>query len=304
MATRPIRGIIPPVPTIVDDQGRLDRPGMAALIDRVVASGVDGMLILGSGGEFCHMPAALRKEVAEFAVSHTAGRLPILLGIGAPGTGEVVDFGRHAQSLGVAGVLVVNPFYAKLSRDGLFRHYATVAEALDVPVFLYNFPALTGQELEVGLVRDLALAFDTIAGIKDTVDTLGHTRQVILDVKARRPDFLVYSGYDEYLLDVLVLGGDGGIPASANFAPEIACGLYRAFQERDLERIVALQRRLATLSALYTLDTPFFGLVKEAIRLTGSAVSTAVLPPALVPSAETKAELVAVLQRAGVAVTA
>lgn len=300
MNTERFRGVIPPVPTIVDETGALDKKGMAVLIERVVASGVNGMLLLGSGGEFCHMSTALRKEVAEFTVKQVAGRMPVLLGVGACGTAEVIDLGRHAASIGVDAVLVVNPYYAKLSEEALFRHYQKIAATLEVPVLLYNFPALTGQELTVELVKRLALSCPNIVGIKDTVDSISHTRQLITDVKSARPDFLVFSGFDEYLLDTLILGGDGGVPASSNYAPDICCGIYKAFQNNDLAAITGLEQRLARLMPIYSLDTPYFGLVKEAIRLTGSDISTAVLAPALTPTPETKEKLVDILTKAGV----
>lgn len=295
-----LKGIIPPVPTIVDDQGHLDQAGMAALLERLIASGVNGLLLLGSGGEFCHMPPALRKEVAAFAGRQVAGRLPLLLGISAPGTEEVIDYGRHAASVGADAALVVNPYYAHLTEEALFRHYRKIAETLELPVILYNFPALTGQELTVGLVRRLALACPNIVGIKDTVENPGHTRELVVAVKGARPDFLVFSGFDELMIDNLLDGGDGGVPATANFAPDICCGIYRAFCEQDFASLLLLQRRLARLSRIYALDTPFFGVVKEAIRLTGLDISPAVLSPTLPPSDETKAELKKVLIAAGV----
>lgn len=300
MSILALKGIIPPVPTIVDAQGKLDRAGMATLIERLVASGVNGLLILGSGGEFCHMAPALRKEVASFAAQQLAGRLPLLLGISAPGTDEVIDYGRHAAEIGANAVLVVNPYYAHLSEEAIFQHYKKITDALDLPVILYNFPALTGQDLSVDLVRRLALSCPGIIGIKDTVETPGHTRELVTEVKGARPDFLVFSGYDELLIDNLLVGGDGGIPATTNFAPDICCGIYKAFCEKDFDRLLVLQRRLAKLSRIYALDTPFFGVIKEAIRLTGSDISTAVVSPSLPPSAETKAKLVEVLARAGV----
>ncbi|MEF2073078.1 dihydrodipicolinate synthase family protein [Consotaella aegiceratis] len=295
-----LKGVIPPVPTIVDDRGRFDEEGMAMLLDRIIASGVHGMLITGSGGEFSHMSVEMRKQVIAFAVRHTNGRLPVMAGIGMPGTQEVLELGRHAEAVGADAVLVVNPYYALLSEEALYQHYRTIAGALRVPVYLYNFPALTGQDLSVQMIKRLALDFETIAGLKDTVDCKSHTRQVIVEVKSQRPDFKVFAGYDEYMLDTLILGGDGGIPASANFAPEICCGIYEAFQNRDVETIIALERRLAHLSAIVALDAPFFGLLKEAVRLTGSPdLSTAVLAPALHPTEEKKAILVDLLKRAG-----
>jgi len=295
-----LRGVIPPVPTIVDQNELLDIEGMGKVIDTLTSSGVNGLLFLGSGGEFCHMTNRMRKEVADFVVPYTNGRLPVLVGIGAPGTAEVIDLGLHAQAAGADGVLVVNPYYALLSQDHLYRHYAKIAESLSIPVFLYNFPALTGQDLNISLIASLANDFHNIAGIKDTVDTISHTRQIITRVKADRPDFMVFSGFDEYLWDNLVLGGNGAIPASSNIAPEICCGIFKAFEERDLPQAIALQRRLAQLVQLYTLEPAHFGVIKEAMRMTGLDISTATLAPITPLSEDKKEMLAAILTRAGV----
>jgi 4-hydroxy-tetrahydrodipicolinate synthase len=300
MKIQNLRGVIPPVPTIVDHEETLDRDGMGKVIDKLASSGVNGLLFLGSGGEFCHMSNRMRKEVTEFVVPYTNGRLPVLIGIGAPGTSEAIDLGLHAQAAGADGVLVVNPYYALLSQDHLYRHYARIAEALSIPVFLYNFPVLTGQDLNIALIASLAKDFPNIAGIKDTVDSISHTRQIITQVKAVRPDFMVFSGFDEYLWDNLVLGGNGAIPASSNIAPEICCGIFKAFEERNLAAAIALQKRLAQLVQLYTLEPAHFGVIKEAMRVTGLDISTATMAPITPMPEDKKAALAAILTRAGV----
>ncbi|MTJ79470.1 MAG: dihydrodipicolinate synthase family protein [Telmatospirillum sp.] len=294
------RGVFPPVPTVVDAAGRLDKKGMAALIDKLIADGVNGMLFLGSGGEFCHMPKEMRFEVAAFAVRHTDGRVPVLLGISSPSTAETIEFGIHADTLGVDGVLVVNPYYALLGQDSLYHHFRSVAEAVRTPVILYNFPALTKQNLEVDLVARLADDVSNIIGIKDTVDNASHVREIINIVRPRHPDFVIFTGFDEYMMDALVLGANGGIPATANFAPAVTCGLYKAFIEKDFEGMFARQRQLARLSRIYELDRPFFGAIKQAIRLCGLDISTEVLAPVQKLSAAKTKLLVDILDKAGV----
>lgn len=294
-----LKGVIPPVPTIVDGQGNLDKVGMGKVIDRLLSSDVQGLLFLGSGGEFCHMGNALRKEVAEFAISHTNGRRPVLIGIGAPGTAEVLDLGRHALRSGADGVLVINPYYALLSQEHLVHHYRRIADQLDLPIFLYNFPALTGQDINIPLIQSLARNCANIVGIKDTVDNISHTRNIITTVKAERPDFMVFSGFDEYLLDNLILGGDGAIPATSNIAPEICCGIHRAVEARDMETAIVLQRRLAQLVRLYTLEPAHFGVIKEAMRMMGLDISTTPLPPITPLSDEKKTILRGILESGG-----
>ncbi|QBH96729.1 dihydrodipicolinate synthase family protein [Limnobaculum zhutongyuii] len=289
------RGVFPPVPTIFHADGRLDTVGMGALIDKLVNDGVDGMLILGSGGEFCHMPKAQRFDVAEFAVKHIAGRVPVLLGISSPSTQEVVEFGQHADKLGVDAVLVLNPYYALLNEEYMYNHFRTVAESIRSPVILYNFPALTGQDISVSLIARLAKEVSNIIGIKDTVDNISHVREVINQVRPIRPNFVVFSGYDEYMMDTLIMGGNGAIPATSNFAAQITCGIYRAFKAKDYETMFELQRQLSRLSTVYSLETPFFGVIKQAIKLCGLNISTEVLAPVKKLSEEKKQQLMKVL---------
>ncbi len=294
------KGIFPPVPTIVDDNGELDRAGMAVMIDHVISNGADGMLILGSGGEFSHFSSEQRKQIAEFSLQYVAGRVPVLIGIACASTAETIQLGKHAEKAGAQGVLVVNPYYAKLSEEARFTHYKRIAEALNVPVFLYNFPELTGQDIGLNVITRLAREVPNIVGIKDTIDNISHTREIINQVHCFRPDFIIFSGYDEYLLDTLMLGGHGGIPATFNFAPNITRGIYQAVQQNDLATAKALQQQLSGLSPLYALEQPFFGVIKTAIKLSGVDISTAVVPPALPLNEEKIAQVKNILSRISV----
>lgn len=294
MSTK-FRGIFPPVPSIVDAQGELDKVGMARMLEHVIESGADGMLILGSGGEFSQFSSQQRKEIAAFCLHHVNGRVPVLIGIACSGTVETIELGRHAQEHGADGVLVVNPYYAKLSDDARFMHYKRIADALKTPVFLYNFPDLTGQDIGLDIITRLAKEVPNIVGIKDTIDNISHTREIINRVHTFRPDFIIFSGYDEYMLDTLLLGGHGGIPATFNFAPTITRSIYQAFLDNDLEKARYFQQQLAKLSPLYALEQPFFGVIKTAIKLSGLDISTAVVAPALPLSDEKTAVVKTIL---------
>ncbi|HEY0209317.1 dihydrodipicolinate synthase family protein [Acerihabitans sp.] len=293
-------GVFPPVPTIFTPQGKLDKMGMATLLDHLIDSSVDGILLLGSGGEFCHMTKEQRFDVAEFCVAHINHRVPVLLGISSCGTQEVIEFGLHADRLEVDGVLVLNPYYVTLTDEYMYQHFKTVAENIATPVLLYNFPALTGQDISVDLMVRLAHDVHNIIGIKDTVDNISHIREIVNQVRPVRPDYIIFAGYDEYMMDTLILGGNGGIPATANIAPQITCGLYQAWREKDYETMFSLQRRLSAFSTIYGLDSPFFGIIKKAIRLSGVDISTEVLLPVKMPNDERVAELTSLMQRAGI----
>ncbi|MFT4173346.1 MAG: dihydrodipicolinate synthase family protein [Rhodocyclaceae bacterium] len=301
MPVKQFRGVIPPVPTILDEAGNFDARGMGVLIDHLLESDVDGFLFLGSAGEFAHLSTEQRQQIAEFCVARVAGRLPVIIGTAACSTVEVMRLNRHAASIGADAVMVVNPYYARLTEERIYLHYREIAETSELPVLLYNFPALTGQDLSIELVQRLAHDCPNIVGIKDTVDCMSHIRRLILEVKGTRPDFIVLCGFDEYMLDTLLLGGDGAIPATSNFAPEICCGLYRAYLDGNLNAAGQYMQRLAALSRIYSTDTPFTGLIKEALRMTGVDVSTAVARPATRPDAGIRESLIGILDRAGVA---
>lgn len=292
MAKAPLfRGNIPPVPTIWTAEGQFDRVGMGHMLDFVIDGGADAVFCCGSAGEFSQMSEAQRREVAEFAVRHVAGRVPVLIGIASCSTHQAIEFGLHATAIGADGVVAVNPYYALLLPDNIMLHYRRLTAAVDLPLILYNFPALTGQDLSPAMIRDLALECPNIVGVKDTTDTARHLRDVIRTVKPLRPDFAVYAGFDEYLLETLIMGGDGGFPSAMNFAPHIPAGIWRAFQEQDGARLIALQRQLCLCPPMFGLEAPFYAVVKEAAKMVGVDISTHVLPPA-VPLTEAKREMV------------
>lgn len=294
------KGVIPPVPTLLSEDERLDEPSMARLIDRLIDSDVDGLFFLGSAGEFAHMSEALRFQTAEFCVHYVNQRKPVLLGIAHSGTRETIRYGLHAEKIGADGVVAVNPFYNPLSEENLYLHYLRLAQALTLPIMLYNFPALTGQSIPVSVIARLAQECPNIVGLKDTVDTLSHIRETIHAVKPLRPDFAVFAGYDEYLFGTLILGGDGAIPASANFAPELTCGIYRAWGEGDYAQAVKLQQQLSYIPALYGYDQPFYNVIKYAIQLTGLDISVNALQPAAPLTEALKTQIKQALEQSGV----
>lgn len=295
VTNRKFHGIIPPVPTILFKEGQIDEKGMGNLIDFLIHSKVDGLFFLGSGGEFGQMPVELRKEVVEFTIRYVNGRVPVLIGTGTPSTNETISLSLHAKSMGADGVVVINPYYYKLTEESLFQHYSEIAENVDLPIILYNYPELTGQDLAPDFVLRLVNKYPNIVGIKDTVLAVGHTRELIQTIKSEHPDFAVFSGYDEHLLNTLSLGGDGSIPLTSSFAPEISVGIYQSFKEGDYAQAIDLHQQLASLLPLYKLDSPFMNVVKEAIRLRGIEISTDVLAPVRSLSPEKKEQVYSIL---------
>ncbi|WP_437891093.1 dihydrodipicolinate synthase family protein [Phytobacter sp. V91] len=284
-------GIIPPVSSTFDRDGNPDKTAMQAVADFLIEKGVDGLFYLGTGGEFSQMNTHQRMAFAEAAVAIADKRVPVLIGVGSPSTEEAVKLARHAEACGADAVVAINPYYWKVAPRNLDDYYQQIARSVSLPVIIYNFPDLTGQDLTPAIVKRLVLANDNIVGIKDTIDSVGHLRAMINTVKAVRPDFSVFCGYDDHLLNTLLLGGDGSITASVNFAPELSVGIYRAWQQNDLATAATLNKKLLQLPSIYALETPFVSLIKYAMQCVGLPVNTYCLPPILEASEEAKAQV-------------
>jgi len=280
MKTSRFKGVIPPVSTLFHPDGTIDQKSMEILIDSLIAAEVDGLFFLGTGGEFSQMSVEERMQLAEFAVRYVNHEVPVLIGTGGTNTREVIALSQHAYSIGADAVVVINPYYWGLTEENLFKHYSEIAESVDLPILLYNFPNLTGQDLTPDFVLKLVDSHSNVVGIKETIDSIGHISEMILKVKGKHSDFSVLCGFDNHLLNTLQMGGDGTISASGNFAPELSVGIYKAFMNEDYEEAKRLNKQLTVLPLLYQIDSPFVNVVKEAIKLSGLDISTYVLPPA------------------------
>ncbi|MEN3930008.1 dihydrodipicolinate synthase family protein [Microvirga sp. W0021] len=276
-----LHGIIPPVASIVTADGALNPKGMQNMIDALITGGVHGLFFLGSASEVMHMTDKLRQEVLELSVAHTNKRLPVLVGAIGCGTQSVIEYAQAAERAGADGLVLLNPYYSAMPEEALFKHFARIMDKVSIPAVIYNLPMATNQSMSPAFIKRLAMEIPSIIGCKDTVDTFGHLRELLLTIKPERPDFAIFSGFDEYLLDTLLLGGEGCVPASANFAPHLTVGLYEAFQKKDWDSIVKLNRKVGIASKLYTMGPPFYGAMKEAARQAGVDITTDVLAPAL-----------------------
>ena len=127
-------GIIPPVSTIFTADGQLDKSGTAALIDALIKAGVDGLFFLGSGGEFSQLSGEERKTIARFAIDHVDRRVPVLIGTGGTNARETIELSQHAQGAGADGIVVINPYYWKVSEANLIRYFEQVADSVTLPV--------------------------------------------------------------------------------------------------------------------------------------------------------------------------
>lgn len=266
--TTTIRGSIHALVTPFHDDESLNLDQMRVHTDRAVQAGADGVFCLGTNGEFFQQTEDERLAVLEAVVDATGGRVPVYGGAGAVGTKETVRIAQRMQASGADVLSVITPYFAAASQDELYRHFAVVADAVDIPVLIYNIPARTGNTITPATVARLA-EIDNIAGVKDSSGNFDAILQII---ELTDPDhFAVLAGTDSLVLPTLQAGGAGGITAVANVYPRTMVEIFQRWAAGDLDGARAAQASIRRLRNLFTLGNPNT-IVKAATNSAGEAV--------------------------------
>ena len=212
-----LQGSLVAIVTPMHQDGSLDLKALRALIDFHVAQGTDGIVIVGTTGESPTVNFDEDCLLIKTAVEHSAGRVPVIAGTGANSTTEAIELTSAAKDLGADACLLVAPYYNKPSQEGLYQHFRSVAETVDIPQILYNVPGRTGCDIVNDTVLRL-VQIPNIVGIKDATGNIERGTDLLL----RAPtDFAVYSGDDATAMSLMLLGGRGVISVTANVAPRL-----------------------------------------------------------------------------------
>ncbi|AEE14498.1 Dihydrodipicolinate synthase [Thermodesulfobium narugense DSM 14796] len=273
------RGVYVASITILDENGDFDLMKMAAHIDNLINNGVDGILFLGSTGEFYSFSIEQKKKFASFAVNAVNKRVKVLIGTGSTNINEVIEMSKYSKEIGADGVTIVSPYYFGPSESAAEQYFGKIAQSVDIPIMLYNFPARTGTELSAEVVLNLAKKYHNIVSLKDTVDNISHTRKVIQKVKSIRSDFTVLSGFDEYYVLNRLSGGDGVLCALANVDPKLFVSLHKAYENKDSVTIEKCAKKISVLMNLYECTDLFVTGIKAAVKINGLDISTFTNPP-------------------------
>lgn len=261
-----------PAVTALDADGEIDRDGNVAVWEHILGGGIDGIVLLGSTGEFFALRPDQKRTLIDLAVEHVAPRGELVVGTTSMRLDETVELSRYALTAGAHAVIVVGPYYFALDDAAVEEWFSQVAAQVDGPVYLYNFPARTGYDLSPEVTRNLLRRHPNVVGYKDTVFEVGHTRRLLAEVLPEFPDFRVLAGFDENLHHVVTSGGAGAIGGLANLYPEICAAYARAVDGGDAAAIAVQQRRVDRLMGLYSIGVPFFPLLKEGMVRRGVAL--------------------------------
>jgi 4-hydroxy-tetrahydrodipicolinate synthase len=274
------RGSLVALITPMRADGTLDEAALARFVEWQIAEGTNGLVPVGTTGESPTLSHAEHKRVVEIVLDVAKGRVPVIAGAGSNSTAEAIELARHARSVGADGALVVTPYYNKPTQEGLFLHFTAIADAVDLPIIIYNIPPRSVIDMSVETMARLA-KHPNIVGVKDATANLArplHTRA------ACGPDFCQLSGEDHTALAFLAAGGHGCISVTGNVAPKLCASMQRAWAEGRIDEAMAIQDRLLPLhDALFAETSP--GPVKFAASLLGFSAAHCRLPLAPIADA-------------------
>jgi 4-hydroxy-tetrahydrodipicolinate synthase len=290
-----ITGSLVAIVTPMKGDGAIDVARFRSLIDWHVAEGTDGIVVVGTTGESPTVNFDEHKELIRVAVEHSKGRIPIIAGTGGNSTAEAIELTESAKKAGATACLSVVPYYNKPTQEGLYRHFRAVAEAVELPMILYNVPGRTVADLQNDTVLRLA-ALPGIIGIKDATANLERGTDLI---KRAPRNFAIYSGEDSTALALILMGGQGVISVTANVAPKLMHQMCAAALVGDVKRAREINLRLLPLHQRLFLEANPIP-VKWALAQMGQIDDGIRLP--MVPLSETFHEAVReALHEAGIA---
>ena len=232
--------------------GAVDDAKLRELVEFHVTHGTDGVIPCGTTGESPTLSHDEHKRVVEIVVEAAGGRVPVIAGTGSNSTAEAIDLTAHAKRAGATGALVVNPYYNRPTQEGLYRHFRAVAEAVDIPILVYNIASRTAVNVETDTLARLVKDCSNVVGVKEASGSLDQMTQVIL---ACGPEFSVLSGDDNITLPLMSVGGRGVVSVVANFVPRETVEMTHAALAGDWKRARDLHLRLFPLSRAMFIET-------------------------------------------------
>ncbi|MBB2999620.1 MAG: 4-hydroxy-tetrahydrodipicolinate synthase [Paraburkholderia tropica] len=236
-------GSIPAIVTPMHEDGSLDLPAFRKLVDWHVEEGTDGLVVVGTSGESATLDVEEHILMVKTAVEHAAGRMPIIAGAGGNSTAEAIELSKHAKDVGAQATLQVVPYYNKPTQEGMYRHFAKIAETVDLPVVLYNVPGRTVADMTNETILRLAQV-PGIVGVKEATGNIDRAAHLI----KHAPDgFKIFSGDDPTAIALMLLGGHGNISVTANVAPRQMSDLCKAAIAGDVKTAREIHLKLLSL---------------------------------------------------------
>ena len=268
-----IQGSIVAIVTPFNQDGSVNFSKLGELVDWQTQNGTDGIVALGTTGESATMTDEEDDAVCEYVLKRVNGRIPVIAGSGSNCTASMLDKSLRYQAMGAQGLLIISPYYNKTNEEGMYRHFATVVDAVDIPCILYNVPGRTGCAISEGVVKRLA-SHPNVMGIKEASGNMSYACKI---ARYLGPEFAMYSGNDDITVPILSIGGSGVISVLANILPKQTHDMVMAYLSGDTAAATAAQLRyLELINSLFLEVNPI--PVKAALNMMGWEVGPCRMP--------------------------
>ena len=294
-----LRGSICPVITPFTEQGEIDEETFKQLVNWQIESGSHGISVTGTSGEPSSLTVEERKRVMKLAMETIDGRVPFAPGTGSTNHKETMELTKYAEELGADAAMVIVPYYNKPNQQALYEHFKTVADAVKIPIIIYNIPGRTAVNMEVATMKRLVEDCPNIIGAKESNKDFEHVNRVLLHCGR---DFLLFSGIELLCYPMLAIGGAGFISATANVEPKKVAALYNAWADGDVKRAQDLHYELMPLNDVLFKDTNP-APAKAALGMMGKIYPKLRMPMGP-PSEALKAEIRETLAQCGILASA
>ncbi|MFQ0999137.1 dihydrodipicolinate synthase family protein [Gilliamella sp. BG6] len=262
--SHPYFGAICPAITPFNSQNKIDFAAMEKHYKMLTNAKINGILVMGTIGEFVTMTIDERLEIIKQA--HQFTDLPLIVNVSTTVVDDMVKLADAAFDAGYGAVMALPHYYFAQTSNQLYEYYKYLDSKFASNWFIYNFPARTGCDVDSQLVTRLMTDFPKFIGIKDTVDCASHTRSIVLAAQKIRKDFAVFSGFDEYFVPNLMNGGAGVLSGLNNVVPELFANVMTAFKQNDFNELIQLHKEISRLSNIYSIGDDFVTTIKVAVE--------------------------------------
>jgi 4-hydroxy-tetrahydrodipicolinate synthase len=259
----------------------VDFDSMHKNYDRLIEAGINGLVLLGSSGEFYAFDKMTIIDIAKDAIDYIDKRVPIIVGTGRLSAIETIEVSNEVLKLGADSVIIVGPYYIQASQEGIYKYFDSIASEIKGDIYIYNYPENVGYDISENVLKKLIEKHKNIVGLKDTVPTATHTENLIVKIKSVYPNFKIYTGYDNNIVSIATSGGNGCIGALSNIIPKICSGIAKDLNDKDAKGIINKKRMIDKLMEFYSISIPFMPAMKYLLELNGYANTSKCFYPAI-----------------------
>jgi 4-hydroxy-tetrahydrodipicolinate synthase len=244
--TQSFQGIFPPMITPLNSDFSLDVASAEKIIEHLIEGGVHGIFIIGTTGESASISPGVKCDLIRLTCKKVNGRVPVLVGITESSFVQSLDLAQVAYESGATALVAATPFYINIDQDEMVNYFQKLADAVNLPLFLYDMPSHTKVKIDLESAVKLS-AHPNIIGLKDSTGDKANF-SALCEAFKDQPDFKLFIGPEEILAEALQMGGHGGVSGGANLFPKLYVGLYEAFQKNEVEKVQHLQETILFLS--------------------------------------------------------